>query len=212
MGTVELTPLRELVEAAGLDVFYILLISGMWLAITAVYVPGTGVLELGAFFSLILAAVGLAMLPTSVAGLLLLGIALGCFLALIYFRRAWPLIVVGMACQLLGSFLLFGHGARPAVWLILIANAATLAYHQIILLPGLLVQDRPPKVGADALLGEEGKAVTDLDPVGTVQLRGEFWSARAMDGPIRAGQAVRVTGYRGLQLEVVPAVSPDAGG
>ena len=45
------------------NVFYLLLVAGVLLAIMALFSPGTGVLELGAFFVLLLAGWGVYKLP-----------------------------------------------------------------------------------------------------------------------------------------------------
>ncbi len=196
--------ITETIRLLGPDVVFTILLAGMWLAITAVYVPGTGLPEVAALISLAIAVAGLLVLPTNVVGVLLLAGALGCFLALVYFRRQWLLILVGAFLQIAGSVFLFRAGWRPSVAAIVIVNAAAMAYHQIILLPGLRIQDSAKRMDISVLIGAEGEVVTPLDPVGTVRVMGELWSARA-DQPIEAKRLVRVIGRQGLQLEVVPA-------
>lgn len=53
-----------------------------------------------------------------------------------------------------------------------------------------------------ALSGEQGVAVTDLAPHGVVRVRGEQWSAVAVNGSAAAGALVQVLGADGLRLEV----------
>jgi membrane-bound serine protease (ClpP class) len=195
--------ITETIRSLGPDVIYTILLAGIWLAITAVYVPGTGLPEVAALISLAIAVAGLLVLPTNIVGVLLLTSALGCFLALVYFRRQWLLILAGAFLQIAGSIFLFRAGWRPSIATIVIVNAATMAYHQIILLPGLRIQDSAKRVDISVLIGAEGEVVTPLDPVGTVRVMGELWSARA-DQPIEAKRLVRVIGRKGLQLEVVP--------
>lgn len=73
-------------------------------------------------------------------------------------------------------------------------------------------------VGAEALLGQIGTVAKELEPAGTVLLRGELWRAeqvpRAGDSSsepaprsLPEGQPVRVEGVRGLTL----LVSPESG-
>jgi membrane protein implicated in regulation of membrane protease activity len=50
--------------------------------------------------------------------------------------------------------------------------------------------------------GEQGVAVSDLDPEGIVRLRGEDWTALAVNAPVRRGSAVQVVGGGGVRLEV----------
>jgi membrane-bound serine protease (ClpP class) len=58
--------------------------------------------------------------------------------------------------------------------------------------------------GDAGMIGLEGRAETDLLPEGKVLVRGELWDAWS---PVRLvrGQSVRVTGVRGLRLEVASA-------
>ncbi len=50
--------------------------------------------------------------------------------------------------------------------------------------------------------GTEGVAMSDLDPGGIVRVRGEDWSAVAVNAPVRSGTAVQVVGREGVRLEV----------
>jgi membrane-bound serine protease (ClpP class) len=194
----------EWVQALGPDVFYLAMIAGIWLAITAIYVPGTGLPEVGALAALLVGLFGMITLPGNLVGLLLLILALGCFVSLVFFRRLWFLIVLGMVFQVMGSIFLFRVGERPHLLSIVLVTLATLAYHQIVLRPGLRIQDARKRLDVNTLIGEEGEVVVTIDPVGTVRLRGEVWSARA-DQVVGAGQPIRVVGRHGLQLKVVPA-------
>lgn len=47
----------------------------------------------------------------------------------------------------------------------------------------------------------EGVAVTDVDPVGKVLVKGEYWQATSVR-PIKAGMPVRVISVDGLRLQV----------
>ncbi|HNT58147.1 MAG TPA: NfeD family protein, partial [Syntrophales bacterium] len=58
-----------------------------------------------------------------------------------------------------------------------------------------------PRTGGEGMVGEEGKAVTDIHEEGRVFVRGEFWNAVSRE-PVEEGEAVLVTGMRGLVLEV----------
>lgn len=57
------------------NVVYVLLIIGLWAAAAAVYVPGTGLLEVAAFICLALAIAGLIQLPVNVVGVMLIVVA-----------------------------------------------------------------------------------------------------------------------------------------
>ena len=55
---------------------------------------------------------------------------------------------------------------------------------------------------ARALEGSEGVAVSPLHPDGVVRVRGEEWSAHALNGPIEAGTRIQVIRADGVRLEV----------
>lgn len=56
----------------------------------------------------------------------------------------------------------------------------------------------------DGLVGSEGTAITDLRPVGTVQVKGQRVQARSETYLVRSGATVRVTGVDGPIITVRP--------
>jgi len=56
-------------------------------------------------------------------------------------------------------------------------------------------------VGAEALIGVEGVALTDCRPSGRVRVRGESWRALCPEG-VDAGEPVVVLAVADLTLEV----------
>jgi membrane-bound serine protease (ClpP class) len=58
--------------------------------------------------------------------------------------------------------------------------------------------------GIEGMLGLPGVAVSELNPSGTVQVRGEYWNAQA-SARVSASEPVRITGIDGLTLRVEPA-------
>jgi membrane-bound serine protease (ClpP class) len=197
--------LTALFEAFGPNLVYLAAIAALWLAITAVYVPGTGLLELGALVSFALALGGMLSLPTNVVGVALLAASMGCFLALLFYHGSFTLALAGLGLvfQLLGSFFLFREGVRPDIGIILLVTGAAFAYHQLILLPGLRAQTGISPLEPDRLIGQRAQVEATIDPVGQVRVAGERWSATA-DQVIGAGETVRVVGRDGLVLRVTP--------
>ena len=53
------------------------------------------------------------------------------------------------------------------------------------------------------MVGQTGIAKTELDPNGTVFIKGERWKATSENGRIEHGEEVMVTGVDGLKLKVV---------
>ena len=101
-------------------------------------------------------------------------------LALVFLPLPWALLVIALAAVLELSLWFFG-----------------IRYSR----------RRRAQVGVQTMIGTVGEAITALTPDGQVKVDGEIWRAH---GPreIRAGDPVRITGVKGLTLEVEKAESP----
>ena len=56
--------------------------------------------------------------------------------------------------------------------------------------------------GQEGMVGEQGKVVKPLTPVGVVTIKGEYWSAKSVDDSIEADENVEIVGLEGLTLIV----------
>ena len=94
-----------------------------------------------------------------------------------------------------------GTVLRPSLWVMVPAVGILAATSGLVVVTGAVASRRRvvPIVPAS---DEVGVAETDLAPVGTVHLRGESWSGRAIAGTIPRGAGVRVTGRDGLTILV----------
>ena len=62
-----------------------------------------------------------------------------------------------------------------------------------------------PTIGREWMIGEMGRAVSDVNPDGVVMVRGAQWRAYTNRAtPIDQLDAIRVVGIEGLVLEVEP--------
>ena len=52
------------------------------------------------------------------------------------------------------------------------------------------------------MIGEQGRAVDPLTPLGTITVNGEYWRAKSLDGNIEVGENVEIVGLEGLTLKV----------
>lgn len=194
----------EFIQTAGPAITLAAALTGIWLVLTAVTVPGTGVPEIGAAISLLLAAAGMFALEAYLPGVILLVAALGVFVAFIFYRHVWLLPIVGFVLQALGSFFLFQADRHPSLGLILLINTVSLVYYALIVRPGLRIQDRADAVGGDPLIGARGQVTSTLDPEGTIRIEGAVWRARASK-VVPGGAWVQVVARDGLELQVIPA-------
>jgi membrane-bound serine protease (ClpP class) len=109
----------------------------------------------------------------------------------------------GIITLVAGLYMLLG--ASPAALPLLVA-----AVLPILVVFGFLTvlahRARRNKIvtGDAGMIGLEGRAETDLLPEGKVFVRGELWDAVSPER-LERGRPVRVTGVRGLRLEVADA-------
>jgi len=146
------------------------------------------------------------MPPTEIVGLSLLIIAFILLLLELKVSGFGLLGIGGIAALVAGLILLFGLSGASLPFLILVTIPIVLL---LAFMSYLTYKARKNRVvtGEAGMVGLEGRAETSLLPEGKVSVRGELWDAWS---PIRIerGELVRVTGVRGLRLEVTTA-SPD---
>ncbi len=166
--------------------------------------PGT----VGAI-SLIIGLFGLQILPVSWAGVLLLLLAAGFFVAEMFVVSHGALALAGAVAFVIGSLMLFDPaGENYQVSLQVALGVAAAMALMVALVVTKLVQVRRAEVvtGQEELIGQVGVVRQTLDPVGLVFVHGELWRAKTAGEAIRPGQQVRVEGLDdALTLTVAPA-------
>ncbi|MGC9529514.1 MAG: NfeD family protein [Candidatus Bipolaricaulaceae bacterium] len=187
------------------NLVYILLMLGLYGLIYEFFSPGIGIgLAVGGI-SLLLALMGLQVLPINFAGvgLILFGVLL---MVLDAFTPTDGILTTGGVVSLLvGSFSLFEIDS-PVIglsWYTVSATVGTLtAILAFIITKGLLAQRRRPVRAQSTMAGLSGVAKVDLRPDGWVMVRGEYWRARAEGDSISAGEEVVVIAREGRRLTV----------
>lgn len=147
--------------------------------------------------SLIVGLYGLQVLPVSVAGILLMLLALGFFAAEAFVTAHGALALAGAVSFVIGSLLLFDPaGSDYQVSLqVALAVGGTLALATALAAAKALRARRArPRTGSEELVGEVGIVREALTPLGLVFVHGELWRAEAAGGPIPAGAVVVVEG------------------
>jgi membrane-bound serine protease (ClpP class) len=186
------------------NIAYILLVVGFVLALLAIVAPGTGMLEVGAFFLLALAGFAIYHIGFNLWALIILVLALIPFVyAIRKPKREWAL-VLSILGVIAGSVYLFPSGGfLPAVNPILAALVS-------VLVAGFLwwsirkvvaAHHARPLQDLQSLIGKIGEAKTRIQLDGSVQMAGELWSARS-EKPISEGSRVRVVSREGFVLVV----------
>jgi membrane-bound serine protease (ClpP class) len=160
---------------------------------------------------LILALIGVQIIPFSWVGLLIMLMGIGFFVAEVFVTSYGALFGLGIVCFLLGGSMIFD---RPELsdldvsfWSVLVpAVTAMSTFAAIVVYAVSRTIRRRQTAGVGELMGLIGTATTPLDPTGTVFVRGEYWTAVA-EQPISEGERVEITGVERLELRVRRAPS-----
>jgi membrane-bound serine protease (ClpP class) len=159
--------------------------------------------------SLITAMFGLQVLPVSWAGVLLMVLAAGFFVADLYLPTHGALTLAGLASFVVGALMLFdpaGSAYSTSLWVVLAIAGTVAVLFAFAITKVVQARRAKPQTGMEELRGEIGVVRRPLDPEGTVFVHGELWRARSSNGPIPVGRQVRVEGVDSdLRLDVVPA-------
>lgn len=185
---------------------YLALLAGLWLAVAAIYLPGTGVVESLAAVVTILAIVALASMPTNWIAVIAVIVGVMGFLILPLLNQRFMVVAIaGLGLQTVGGLTLF-NGVSVSWVVVLVTVAASIIYYRYVLTRSLAFQKaNPAMIDDQPLVGAFGYVQKPLDPVGTVYVRGESWTARAeTDEPIPAGAPVVVVDREELTLFVEP--------
>ncbi len=156
--------------------------------------------------SLILALVGLSVLPVNYAGLLLIILAGVLYFLEVQIASHGLLAIGGTLALFLGSLMLFGKNPPELridpVFLYTVLFSFSAIFLGITYLAVKTVIKKPVS-GKEALVGKIGKVMEDIDPEkgGKVFVEGEIWIAFA-EKSIPKGKKVRVIKTEGLTLKV----------
>lgn len=188
------------------NVAYFLLVFGFLFAVLALFTPGTGILEIGAIFALLLAGYSMLSLPINIwaLGILILGV----FPFLIALKRShqyWYLVLT-IAALVVGTVFMFrtedGKAAIDPLLAVIVSSVVILVLW-VIGRRGIEAISQQPVHDLDRLLGLTGMAGTDIHHEGSLLIGGEEWTAQSKT-PIPAGTEVRVVSRAGLVLQVEP--------
>jgi membrane-bound serine protease (ClpP class) len=207
---------RFLSAIAHPQVAYLLMTLGVLGLTVELWSPGAILPGVAGGLCLLLAFFALQILPVSTTGVLLILFGVGLLILELKIPSFGALGIGGTVSLLIGSVMM--TRAIPGLGVSLrVVIPTALGMAAIVLFLGRLAlqaQRQPPSTGADALLGQQGRARTPLGPdsPGYIDLRGEIWSA-VCSTSVAAGEPVTVTAINGLTLVVEPTgARPRQGG
>jgi membrane-bound serine protease (ClpP class) len=144
------------------------------------------------------------IIPVNWAGVLLVLLAIGLFVAEVKVASYGLLTLGGLVAMILGAMMLVDSPLpelRVNPWRLVPVILAFAAFAIALVRLVFQAQRRRAQTGAEGLVGRPGRADTDVDPEGWVIVQGERWRARAGER-IAAGEEVEVLSVEGLLLRV----------
>ncbi|MHB8669167.1 MAG: NfeD family protein [Acidimicrobiales bacterium] len=195
---------RLLHTVASPSAAYLLLVVGLLLVVFEYFTAGIGVAGIVGAGALVMAAYGLATLPTRSLGAALVvgGVAALAVDIQSGVPRFWT--TVGLAALVAGSLELY-RGQHVGIYTVILVGLGV----AVVAIAGMpaMIRSRfsTPTIGRESMIGELGRATVDVAPEGVVRVREALWRARTNRAtPIHAGDPVRVVALDGLLLEVEP--------
>ena len=188
---------------------FLLLMLGFYGLFFELYTPGWGIPGTLGAICLILAFFGLAVLPINYAGLLLIFLAIGLFVAEAFITSFGVLTLGGTVCLILGGIMLIDSPlpmmrVSLAVLVPVAAGTGVVAFF----LAGRAFSSFKLKVqtGTEAMVGEIGFADNDFEDSGSgfrgrIRVHGELWRAVSSQ-PVAEGDSLAVERVDGLTLLV----------
>ena len=187
------------------NVAYLILLGGVLLGLMAIVVPGTGLLEVGAFFCLVLIGYEVFNLSFNWLVLVILVLSIFPFLYSIQKPNREYYLVFSILLFVISSAFLFTRegGWLPAVnpFVALITSSLLAVFLWIAARKSMQAAVAPPVHDLEALTGLQGEAKTKIYKEGSVYIAGEMWSATSVNA-IPAGSPIRVVRREGFILVV----------
>jgi len=192
---------------ANPNVAYILMMLGFYGLFFELSNPGAILPGVIGAICIILAFYSLQALPISMAGVLLILLALVLFVLEIWVTSFGVLTIGGITALIIGSLMLIESPEeymRISLSVIVPSAIFTAAFFTLIVGAAIRAQFRKLHTGEETMIGRTGTAETDLLPgkTGHIMLEGEIWSAAPQDGVIKRGDKVEVVAYSGLTITV----------
>jgi membrane-bound serine protease (ClpP class) len=185
----------------------ILMLLGVLAIAVDIYHP-TIILTVVGVVAVVAGLAGAEVINASLLGFLI--IALAAFLILLELKLGHGFaMMAGVALGAFGIlFLAQGLSYSPSpltalaeleLFLVVVVGIVAGLYFRWIIGP---IRRRSKLTGPEAIVGQTGVAMTDLEPYGDVRVGGIIWRAESASGKITKGESVRVGSIRDLVVEV----------
>ncbi len=186
-----------------------LLVMGLCLLAFEFFAASVGVAAIAGTISGLCGVYGLGYLPTQWWAIAMVVFGVG---ALVIDVQAGGVgFYTGLGTLLIGFGSFFATG-RSDTFAVTIVGVVVITIMALLFAVGAipsLIRTRfgTPTIGREDFIGDEGIADGDIDPEGSVKLRGGSWKARTNHAtPIKDGEKCRIIKIEGIILEVEPLV------
>ncbi len=186
------------------NVAYVLMIVGMIGIIVEISTPGAIFPGVAGGICLLLAFFASQALPINYVGVMLLILSIILFIVELKVPSYGALGLGAVISFILGSIMLFDsdESAVRVSWSVIIPVAVAVSLFFFVAMSLVFkAWMSKPRTGNQGLIGEIGTAITEIENSGKIEIRGEYWNAKA-DRFIPRGERVRVTQIDGLQVMV----------
>ena len=189
------------------NIAYMLLMLGVLGIFFEISQPG--VIFPGAIggLALLLSFLGFQTLPINYVGVLLILLAIILFILEVKIVSYGMLSVGGLVAMTMGSLILI-ESSEPYLQIskgvIFGTVSVTGGFFLLVLYFVVRTQRRQFFSGKEAMVGEQGEAVTEIHPHGKVFVHGEYWNASSEE-PVAKGEKVQVVRVKNnMELEIKP--------
>ncbi len=182
---------------------FILLTLGVNALLFELSSPGGYVAGIVGAICLLLAFYSLGVLPVNYAGLIFIALAFVLFVVDIKAPTHGALTVGGIVSLVAGALILFNSPLyRISIAAVVSVATVTGLFFAFAIAKVVQAQRKQAVTGREGLIGQRAQARALLDPTGTVFVKGEWWDATAVDGPIEAGEEVEIVAVDGFHVRV----------
>ena len=186
------------------NIAYLILLGGILLTLMAIVTPGTGMLEVGAFFCFVLAGYAVYNLSINWWALVILILSMISFIYAIQKTKRELFLGLSILLLVIGSVFLFAvDGWKPAVNPVVafLSSSLMAVFLWVVVRKTVQAAGARPIHDLETLIGVTGEARSNIHEDGSVQVGGELWSARS-EKSIPAGSIIRVVRREGFILVV----------
>ena len=152
----------------------------------------------------LLAFYSLGQLPVNIAGVLLIVLAFGLFVAEVFTTSFGLLTGGGVIALVLGALILFPLGSPFSIDPVLIGLIVVIIVIFFVFVINRIIRAhrRQPATGREEFIGKTAVVKVALNPEGTVLFKGEHWTTISDEGRVKSGEEVIITKYEDLKLHV----------